>query len=112
MSDSAPASAPPAPTDSAGSQAENTSHETGGSLTATSEMVTVDIEVTVKFNLGVAKATLFDLASLQPGYVFSTETPVTNPVSIEVDGAELGRGEIVQVGDCIGIRVQEYTSHG
>lgn len=71
----------------------------------------LDVELQLRFEVGTAKATVREITSLQPGYVFTTETAITSPVTIAIDGVTLGRGELLQIGDRIGIRVTEYNGH-
>jgi flagellar motor switch/type III secretory pathway protein FliN len=68
-------------------------------------------EVTVRFSIGSARTTLGELTSIQPGYVFETETKAAVPVTIEFNGVALGKGELVSIGDRLGVLVQEYHGH-
>lgn len=70
------------------------------------------VEVTVRFSVGEIKTSLKDASSIQPGYIFETTTPVASPVTIEINGSPVGTGELVVVGDRIGVRVKEYPRHG
>ena len=70
------------------------------------------VEVTVRFSVGEIRTTLKDASSVQPGYIFETTTPVASPVTIELNGAHVGTGELVAIGDRIGVRVMEYPGHG
>lgn len=65
----------------------------------------------VQFDLGAVLTTLDVLASLQPGYVFELETNPAIPVTLRVNGAVLGRGELVRVDDRIGVRLVEVIDH-
>ncbi|MBI1247939.1 hypothetical protein GC197_08885 [bacterium] len=67
------------------------------------------LEVTVRFQVGTAKATLGQLKTIQPGFIFETQNPISQPVIIEINGMPCGRGELVQIGENLGVRVQEYT---
>jgi type III secretion protein Q len=69
-----------------------------------------DLEVPVRFDLGTAPATIGVLETMQAGYVFELDRRVADPVTISVNGVLLGRGELVRVGDKLGVRVVEVTS--
>ena len=71
-----------------------------------------NLEVTVRFGVGSTQKTLDELASVQPGHIFETGAAINQPVTIEVNGAVLGRGELVQIGDKLGVRVKEYADNG
>ena len=71
----------------------------------------LDVEVSVKFSVGAAKTSLREVASIRPGYTFETESKVDSPVTIELNGAKLGRGELVMIDGRIGVRVTEYRDH-
>ena len=70
-----------------------------------------ELEVPVRFELGATTATLGLLQSIQPGYVF--ELPSSDPayVTIQVNGAPIGHGELVRVGDRLGIRLVKATEN-
>ena len=70
------------------------------------------LEVTVRFSVGSTQKTLEELESVQPGHIFETGAAIDQPVTIEVNGAVLGRGELVHIGDKLGVRVKEYGDHG
>jgi type III secretion protein Q len=69
-----------------------------------------DLEVPVRFDLGTAPTTIGVLETMQAGYVFELNRNVADPVTISVNGVLLGRGELVRVGDKLGVRVVEVTS--
>lgn len=69
-----------------------------------------DLEVPVRFDLGTATTMIGVLETMQAGYVFELERRVADPVTISVNGVLLGRGELVRVGDKLGVRVVEVTS--
>lgn len=66
-----------------------------------------ELEAPVRFDLGETSARLELLAALQPGYVFELSRGLSDAVTISVNGAPLGRGELVRVGDRLGVRVVE-----
>lgn len=71
------------------------------------------VPLEVAFELGQMNLSLAELERLKPGYVFSLPVPVegTN-VTIRVQGRALGRGQIVAVGEYLGVRVQRWSSDG
>ncbi len=71
-----------------------------------------DIEVTIRFGVGSTTASLEEISSIKPGYVFETGMQADQPVVIELNGAVLGYGELVQIGDRLGVRVKEYSGNG
>lgn len=72
----------------------------------------MSVEVPVKFRLGESRLTLQQLSSLRPGFVFETTTSVNQPVTIEVNGAAVGTGDVVVVGDRIGVVLREQLGNG
>lgn len=71
-----------------------------------------EIEVPVQFEIGRATATLGQLQSMQSGYVFELAEKVDEPVIIQVHGTPVGRGELVHIGDRIGVRVTKVIQNG
>ena len=69
-----------------------------------------ELEVSVHFDLGTAPATIGVLETMQEGYVFVTDRGVGDGVTISVNGVHIGRGELVRVGDKLGVRVVEVQS--
>jgi len=64
------------------------------------------LPVQVAFDIGQIELTVGDLASLQPGYVFALPAHLEGSnVTIRANGHKAGRGEIVAVGDTIGVRL-------
>lgn len=72
-----------------------------------------DLPLEVAFELGQMKLSIAELERLKPGYVFSLPVPVegTN-VTIRVQGRALGRGQIVAIGEYLGVRVQRWSGDG
>lgn len=71
----------------------------------------LDVQVRVRFSVGSATASLREISSIQPGFIFETETRADAPVTIELNGATLGTGELVVIDNRIGVRVREYRGH-
>ena len=64
-----------------------------------------DIPVRLVFEVGETTLPLGELQSLQPGYTFELPASVAEPVRIRANGKIVGSGELVQVGDRVGVRV-------
>lgn len=64
-----------------------------------------ELSVPIAFNLGHGMVSVANLRSLRPGYVFSLESEPGAEVEIVAGGQEIGRGEIVQIADRLGIRI-------
>ena len=69
-----------------------------------------ELPVQVQFELGRLEVALEDLAQLQPGYVFALPAHLqgTN-VAIRANGREVGRGELVAIGDTLGVRLLAWS---
>jgi type III secretion protein Q len=63
-----------------------------------------DLQVTLVFELGRREIDLATLRTLAPGYVFPLNRDPEAPVDILANGRRIGRGEIVRVGDTLGVR--------
>ena len=70
-----------------------------------------DVEVKIRFCVGEVSKSLRELAEIQPGFLFETDQEFDQPVTIEVNGAVLGRGELVRIGNKLGVRVKEYSGN-
>ncbi|MEN1941234.1 type III secretion system cytoplasmic ring protein SctQ [Luteimonas sp. MJ174] len=68
------------------------------------------LPVQVEFELGRTTMSVGELADLQPGYVFALGAVVEgNNVTIRANGREAGRGELVAVGDTLGVRLLSWS---
>lgn len=66
------------------------------------------LEITLRFDLGELTLSLGELQQVQPGYSFELDLPTSGEVRI-VSGAQLiGRGELVQIEDRLGVRVTAF----
>lgn len=64
------------------------------------------LPVDVAFELGHSELRVGELSSLQPGYVFPLAAPLEGAnVTIRANGQAVGRGEVVAVGDTLGVRL-------
>lgn len=65
-----------------------------------------DIEVSLVFECGRWPITLGALSSIGEGHVFELRRPVDGPVDIVANGRRIGSGDIVRIGDELGIRLR------
>lgn len=66
----------------------------------------------IRFDVGEQRCALSELQSIQPGHVFRLEVPVeTAPVQLRIGGRLVGRGQLVAVGDQLGVRLVEISAH-
>lgn len=63
------------------------------------------LEVTLTFSIGERTLTLAELQALAPGYVFELGRRDEGEVRILSSGAEIARGEIVQIEERLGVRI-------
>ncbi len=63
------------------------------------------IEVELVFELGRHLLEIAELRSLDAGYVFDLKTDPAQSVTIMAHGRRIGRGEIVSIGDGLGVRI-------
>lgn len=70
------------------------------------------IPVTLVFEIGQTQMALGEFAQLQPGYIFQPSEPleINRPVTIRANGVAVGSGDIVQIGDTLGIRIQHFSA--
>ncbi len=70
-----------------------------------------ELRVTLVFEVGRRLATLNEVRALAPGQVLHLGRDETAPVDILANGARLGRGEIVKVGDALAVRITGLHGH-
>jgi type III secretion system YscQ/HrcQ family protein len=76
----------------------------------TNEPVALDeLEVDLTFVVGQATVTLGELRALAPGAAFELTTPVGEAVTIHANGRPIGKGELLEVGDRVGVRITELS---
>lgn len=69
-----------------------------------------NLPVQVDFELGRMQITVGELSALQPGYVFALPAQVEGAnVEIRANGQRVGRGELVAVGDTLGVRLVSWS---
>jgi type III secretion system YscQ/HrcQ family protein len=72
-----------------------------------------NIPVSLDFDLGNLAVPLGELAALKPGYVF--ELPISLDavrVIIRANGTRIGHGELVAVGDVLGVQLLAFETEG
>lgn len=68
------------------------------------------LPVQVGFELGRTEMSIGELADLQPGYVFPLAAALEGSnVTIRANGRVAGRGELVAVGDTLGVRLLSWS---
>jgi len=65
------------------------------------------LQVHLVLELDSQYVTLKELQALRPGFVLETAKGLESPVSLKVNGSCVGKGELVQVGGKVGVRVLE-----
>ncbi|HLA70948.1 MAG TPA: type III secretion system cytoplasmic ring protein SctQ [Steroidobacteraceae bacterium] len=68
------------------------------------------IEVRLGFDLGDKTLTFGELAALQPGQVLALDVALPRLVAIRANGSLIGRGELVQLAERVGVRVVELAT--
>ena len=89
---------------------EPISEETG----AADRAGTLDgVPVTLDFEVGTLSMTLGQLAAIKPGYVFELAARLEEArVVIRANGAPVGRGELVAIGDTLGVQLLAIDANG
>ena len=68
------------------------------------------LPVQLDFELGRLELSVGELAALQPGYVFALPANLEGAnVAVRANGRSVGRGELVAVGDTLGVRLLSWT---
>ena len=70
-----------------------------------------DIPVKLVFQLGETRMKFGELSNLQPGYIFDMGADLKKPVTIKANGMPVGTGELVQIGDKVGVRIFELEDY-
>ena len=66
-----------------------------------------EVELTVTVELGRVRLPLRDLLRLQEGSVIELERLAGTPVDVLANGTPVARGDVVVVGDELGVRISE-----
>lgn len=67
----------------------------------------MDIPVSLSVELGRTQMKVREVMSLTTGTVIELEKPVEDPVDLYVNGKLVGRGEVVVVDNCLGIKITQ-----
>lgn len=72
------------------------------------------LPLAVEFEIGRLPMTLADVGRIEPGYVFELPQRLDDggEVRIRINGTTVGRGELVAVGDVLGVRLTGWDAHG
>lgn len=66
-----------------------------------------DIPLQVSIEFGRKYLSLKELSELQPGNLLTLDPPVGDHIYLVINGKRIGRGEIMKIGESIGVRVTE-----
>ena len=64
-----------------------------------------DIPVKLLFELGRIELSFAEIRQLAPGALIPMLRPLEDSVDILANGRRIGRGNLVQIGDCMGVRI-------
>jgi len=82
-------------------------------FSATDSSALAGVGVTVDFELGSTSLPLGELANLKPGYVFELSGNLNQVrVVIRANGTRVGYGELVAVGDVLGVHLLSVETNG
>lgn len=79
---------------------------------ATAEIDLDQLPIRVVFEAGRAEISLRELRGLGVGHVFELGRDAGDPIDIMANGKRIGIGELVRIGDELGIRVRQLFGHG
>lgn len=69
-----------------------------------------ELPVEISFDIGEVELSVGEVASLQPGYVFQLQTHLEGSnVTVRANGRIAGRGEVVAIGDTLGVRLLSWA---
>ncbi len=68
-----------------------------------------DIQINLTFEAGKKSIPLKDLQSLKAGFTFELENSANQPITIRANGRAIGTGELLKIGDRIGVRVTSFS---
>lgn len=67
-----------------------------------------EIPVHLVFQVGETQLKFSELVDLQPGYIIELDNELNHLVEIKAHGKTIGRGELVEIGDRLGVRVIQF----
>lgn len=68
--------------------------------------------VEIRFEVGRKILTVEELSRVRSGYTFALDTPIQKVVTLWVGARRIGHGELVRIGDHVGVRVLELGKDG
>lgn len=68
-----------------------------------------DLPVSLVFDVGQIELNVGQLRTLNPGYTFELPGMPDRLVTIRANGREIGQGELVEVGDKVGVRIVNWS---
>jgi flagellar motor switch protein FliN/FliY len=71
--------------------------------------ILMDAGLTVEVQLGRAEASIRDLLALGPGAVLTLDKKAGEPVDLYLRGVRFATGQLVVVGDQLGVRIKEVV---
>ena len=70
------------------------------------------LPVKLSFEIGNAELALSDLRAMTAGHVIDLRQDPADAVDILANGRRIGRGEVVQIGESLGVQVVRLFGHG
>ncbi len=70
-----------------------------------------DLPVRLTFELGRTELALSDVRALAPGALLPLSRPVDEAVDVIANGRRIGRGELVRIGESLGIRITRLADN-
>jgi flagellar motor switch protein FliN len=109
-----PTSTPPAPSAPAPAPTSPSTPPTSASMRETEEPLISpsEIPMVLTIEIGRVQMTADYLFHLQQGNTLQLHTPLESGVWLCINGKRVGRGELVRVGDVVGVRVLELGHKG
>jgi len=71
-----------------------------------------DVALPIEVRVGSASLSLDALLACSPGTVIELDAAVGDPAEVLIGGRPVARGELVAVGDRLGVRITEITTPG
>ena len=69
------------------------------------------VQVELDFSLPSQTLSLPDVQNLQPGYVFESDCNPDSPILIKVNNQVIANGELVKVGEKLGVRILDVAGN-
>jgi type III secretion protein Q len=70
-----------------------------------------DLQIKLLFEVGQLELPLGELRTIAPGYVFNLGRDPLHAVEIHAGSRRIGQGEIVRIGDALGVRIKRLFNH-